>query len=158
MRYYLAGPVDFNTDGTDWKGQLKDWCKHHPGIVLFDPDTFSFGSISQPVSEYIHDINMSAIKHSDAIVARWMKGQISVGTPMELYFGLTIRKPIILITDMIQESVYINYVANKSRCATSLDQAYGEILRFDKMRSDEIAKMAEGTSEIREILCKGIEA
>jgi len=132
MRCYLAGPVDFHKNETDWKTQLKEWCKQHTGIVLFDPDTFAFGSITQPVSEYIHDVNMSAIRHSDAIVARWMKGQISVGTPMELYYSLTIRKPIILITDMAQESVYINYVANKSKLVTSVDQAYGEILRFDR--------------------------
>lgn len=147
MRYYLAGPIDFDEEKikTDWKTQLKEWCKQHPGIVLFDPDTFAFGSITKPVSEFIHDVNMSAIDHCDAIVARWMSGQMSVGTPMELYYATTIRKPIILITNMAKDSVYLNYVANKCfTVVSSIDQGYGAILRFDKEQYEQ-QRMLQGS-------------
>ena len=133
MKYYLAGPVDFHKEETDWKTKFKKWCKQHSNIVLFDPDTFAFGSITKTVSEYIHDVNMSAIDHCDAIIARWMKGQVSVGTPMELYYAYTIRKPIILITDMAADSVYINFIANKCfSVVSSVDQGYDAILKFEK--------------------------
>ena len=137
---YLAGPIDYHPGETDWKKTLKSYCQKHDNILLFDPDTYSFGKITRDVSKYIHDVNMEAILKADVVVARMMQGQVSIGTPIELYFALLNRKSIILITDMADTSVYINYIGHNSRVVVStVEEAYGQMLSFEKDRLEYIA-------------------
>ena len=156
---YLAGPIDYHPGEGNWKMQLKNFCQKHDNILLYDPDTFSFGKITRDVSKYIHDVNMHAINEADVVIARWMKGQISVGTPMELYYAMLQRKAIILITDMMDTSVYINFIGHNSRVVVSnIEEAYGQMLSYERDRLDTISgnnestKIAEGMACIAESL------
>jgi nucleoside 2-deoxyribosyltransferase len=137
MIWYLAGPIDFDKDRDiqSWKQKLKELCKNSGrcnNILLFDPDTYSFNKITSDISTYIHDVNMAAIDHADGLIVRWMSGQISVGTPIELYYAIQQHKKIILVTDMVNSSVYINFIANHSTVVVKdVDKAYGEMLRWE---------------------------
>ena len=133
MIYYLAGPIDFVSSKESWKDELKRACdgvKYE--IVLFDPDTYFFTKLGKQTSEYIHDVNMFAIERADALVVRWMKGQISVGTPMELYYAVQKGKYLILITDMADVSVYINFVASFGVVVPDMHSAFSAMCQFEE--------------------------
>jgi nucleoside 2-deoxyribosyltransferase len=135
MIYYLAGPIDLVSKEEDknWKDELKDVCKGiRHNIVFFDPTTYFFTKLDDATSTYIHDVNMYAIDEADALICRWMTGKISVGTPMELYYAIQRRKHIILITDMADQSVYINYVSNRGTVVPDINSAYRAICEFEE--------------------------
>jgi len=115
MRIYLAGPIDMVVDrGADWRDTLKKNMNGNKSVVFFDPVVpYHFNGITPSISAYIHDINMFALYESDVVVARIMKDQVSIGTPIELYEAIKKNKPIILITDM-DTSVYMNYIGSRS--------------------------------------------
>jgi nucleoside 2-deoxyribosyltransferase len=116
MNIYLAGPIDFEKDkGSDWRNELKELFKERKSILLFDPVApYSFCSVDKSMSNFIYQVNMRAIDYCDVMVARMMRGQVSVGTPIELHYAIDEGVPIILCTDMA-DSVYMNYIANKSK-------------------------------------------
>ncbi|KKM15448.1 hypothetical protein LCGC14_1695970 [marine sediment metagenome] len=135
MIWYLCGSIDYAKDSTSWKEEFKALCKNSglSNILLYDPDTFAFNKITFEISEYIHDINMAAIDHADGLIARWMSGQISVGSPIELYYAVQHHKKIILITDMADSSVYMNFIAAHSTVVVEdVNKAYGEILKLEQ--------------------------
>ena len=81
------------------------------------------------MSAYIHDVNLVALEQASAVVARLMKGQTSVGTPIELYIAAKMCKPIILITDM-DESVYMTYVSRNAIRVSSVHDAHVEMIKM----------------------------
>jgi len=132
MNYYLCGPVDFAGGDKSWKQALKELCKNHRDILLFDPDTYTFNVINERISNYIYNVNMGAIDYADALIARWMHGQVAVGTPIELFYAIQHEKAIILITDMAETSVYLNYIASRCHFVTpNLNEVYGELLKLE---------------------------
>jgi len=147
MKYYLAGPVDFHPEERTWKDELKKMCKENTGIILFDPDSFSFGTITREVSDYIHDVNMQALNRADVLVVKWISKFKGVGTIIELYHAVQIGKPIVLITDMMETSVYLNYIGNRSNVVSDLNGAYGVMLKFE----NEKAKLREHHTLLRGI-------
>ncbi|MCK5611398.1 nucleoside 2-deoxyribosyltransferase [Candidatus Pacearchaeota archaeon] len=132
MIFYLAGPIDFELDkGSSWREELKEFCGNNKNVAFFDPVTpYKFVGITPQISEYIFDMNMHAIDHADAVIARIMKGQATIGTPIEIYYAHIHNKPIILISNM-EESVYINYFASKCIFVKDINEAYREILKFE---------------------------
>lgn len=113
---YLAGPIDYEEDkGASWKERLLDIHSGDPtasDIGFFDPQApFKCGTIDKDMAEFIHDVNMKAMEKSDIIVCRFVKGQTSVGTPIELYMGKLTEKPMFIITDM-KDSVYMKYISS----------------------------------------------
>ena len=134
MKYYLAGAIDFEKDsGASWRDELKKLCKSIPRAVFFDPVLpYSFNSITIEAATYIHNINMVALREADCIVARIVKGQTVVGTPIEIYDSVVHHQTIILITDMV-ESVYIRYMSSKSRAVVgTIQEAYDEMIKFEE--------------------------
>jgi nucleoside 2-deoxyribosyltransferase len=137
MRFYLAGPIDFEADkGSGWRDELKGLVDtkikdvHTREIVLFDPVApYCFSRVSPDMSAYIHDVNLVALEQASAVVARLMKGQISIGTPIELYVAARMGKPIILITDM-DESVYMTYVSRGAVRAANVREAFIEMIKL----------------------------
>jgi len=146
MIYYLAGPIDYEKDkGTSWREELKNFCSVNKNIAFFDPVTpYKFVGLTPQISEYIFDMNMHAIDHADAVVVRIMKGQASIGTPIEIYYAHIHKKPVILISDM-EESVYINYFASKCIFVCDINEAYREILSLENRNCD---PNAEGNQTI----------
>jgi hypothetical protein len=61
-----------------------------------------------------------------------MKGQASIGTPIELHYATELGKNVILITDMLDKSAYMVYYANLPLCVVvdSIDDAFSEILNM----------------------------
>jgi nucleoside 2-deoxyribosyltransferase len=137
MRYYLAGPIDYEDDrGTQWRDELRGLCEMHAEMAFFDPvSPYHFNSITDKVAQYIHDVNMVALRGADAVVARLMKNQVSVGTPIELYYAIEHKKPIILITDMVN-SVYIRYIGISGKLVSNLNEAYREMLVLEKEQKE----------------------
>lgn len=141
MNWYMAGPIDYEQDQT-WKDKLIEMCKGHEDTLLFDPNTYHFKRSTPAMAKYIHDINMIAVKYSDGVVAHWMKNQVSVGTPVELYYAFKLQRPVILVTDMM-ESVYLQYIGLgvDTTVVSNLTEAYGAILKAEskfkeKMRAN----------------------
>lgn len=113
---YLAGPIDYEKDnGSSWKKELLNIHNDDPSgsdIGFFDPFApFKFVNIDDDIANFIHDVNMKAMEKSDIIVCKLMKGQTSIGTPIELYVGKLTKKPMFIITDM-KDSVYMKYVSS----------------------------------------------
>jgi nucleoside 2-deoxyribosyltransferase len=139
MIWYLAGPIDFGNEKS-WKEELKRLIKlsnECDNVLLFDPDTYNFNKITPSISKYIHDVNMAAIDYANGIICKWMSGQISVGTPIELYYAIQKRKSIILITDMDKSSIYVNYISNESAAVVkSIEAAYDAIIKLEQPKND----------------------
>lgn len=132
MNYYLAGPVDMATDrGIGWRAQLKELCKANNDIVFFDPAaSFFLNRVRPGVAKYIHDVDMFALDHADAVVARMMKGDISIGTPIEIYRAQEHGKPLILMSDM-DESIYVSYIGRRAVVVRDIHKLYGTILQLE---------------------------
>lgn len=138
MIYYLASPIDYCENQGGWKEDLKSLCKIHDEILLFDPYApYTFTKSNKEMAKYIHDMNMLAIMHGNAVVARMMTGQTSIGTPIELYYALKINKPVILITDM-EKSVYMQYIGLHATVVKDVNQAYGKMLELEKTMKEGI--------------------
>jgi hypothetical protein len=137
MRFYLAGPIDYVEDnGTGWRGELKALVDtkikdaQTRDVVLFDPVVpYCFSRVTPDMATYLHDVNLVALEKASGIVARLMKGQVSVGTPIELYLAARLNKPIILITDM-DESVYMTYVGRNAVRVSNVREAYIEMIKL----------------------------
>ena len=115
MKIYLAGPIDLDESGEDWRSILKDRLNQED-VIIFDPMLpYTFKNVNSNTAEYIHDINMAALDSADIMLVRWMKDQVSVGVPIELYYAAKKSKiPIFMITDMANKSIYIDYSLNMS--------------------------------------------
>ena len=148
MIWYLAGAIDYEEDkGSTWREELKKRVQQsYPeigSVVFFDPVTpYMFNKTDEAAATYIHDMNMQAIDRADGIIARIMKGQTVVGTPIELYYTILKRKPIILLTDM-EESVYIRYIRAHSIIADDLSHIVDLITQFNKERAEFEEKLRE---------------
>ena len=137
MRFYLAGPIDFEADkGSGWRDELKELVDQKVKdaqtreVVLFDPVApYCFSRVSPDMSAYIHDVNLVALEQASAVVARLMKGQTSIGTPIELYVAARMCKPIILITDM-DESVYMTYISRGAIRVSNVREAFIEMIKM----------------------------
>ena len=146
MNVYLAGPIDLVDDkGKGWRDELIELCKGHHTVLLYSPQTpFSFSRATPDISKFIHDVNMEALNRCDAIVARLMRNQASVGTPIEIYEAVTkLRKPTVVVTDMA-DSVYMQYIGIYGHLVKDINEAYGMILKLDKKHEDHKARFAEG--------------
>jgi nucleoside 2-deoxyribosyltransferase len=137
MICYLAGPIDFNDmSANNWKTELRNKCNKasfgSESILLFDPDIYKFSKLSVDISKFIYKLNSRAIEMSDIIIMRLMKGQASIGTPIELHYATELGKNVILITDMLDKSAYMVYYANLPLCVVvdSIDDAFSEILNM----------------------------
>lgn len=125
----MASPIDYEADkGKGWKEELLFLCKNDRSIGFYDPFApYHFNNVDDHIATYIHDINMAALERADGVVCRYMKGQASVGTPIEIYHVMN-DKPIVIITDML-DSVYLRYICT-GRCVEivrDVPQAYGKI-------------------------------
>ena len=145
MRVYLAGPIDYEKDkGTSWRVEIKGiQVKAGKEYVFFDPVTpYYFTAVTSDVSQYIHDINMVALCEADVVVARLMKGQTSVGTPIELYEAIKRQISIILITDM-DDSVYMKYIGIGAKVVGTIAEAIDELgkMELTKIREEPLVCM-----------------
>jgi len=145
MKYYLAGPIDHEKDlGKGWRNKFKtmfDW--QYSDIIFFDPVApYHFTSVTPKISTYIYNINMKALEQADAIIARLVKGQISIGTPIELYHAIEWNMPIFLLTD-IEKSIYMSYIMNQScTVVRDLKSLHKAILQYE-MKCKSVCKDEE---------------
>jgi nucleoside 2-deoxyribosyltransferase len=144
---YLAGPIDYEKDkGSSWKKELLDLCEDNKNIGFFDPfAAFKFNKVDQEMAVYVHDVNMIALEKSDILVGRLMRGQASVGTPIEFYQVLN-RKPMLIMTDMA-ESVYMQYIANHATFVDDINKLYGSLLKMAGAMEEQKARMRCGPAE-----------
>jgi len=147
MICYLAGPIDYEADqGKGWRGDLKKLCEGNRDIAFFDPYApYKFGNITDKVASYIHDVNMMAMERADCVVGRMMKGQTSVGTPIEFYQSLR-RKPVIIWTDM-GESVYMKYIGVHAILVKDINELYGTILKTSTRMEEREAQFRVGPAD-----------
>jgi len=165
MIFYLAGPIDLTSDkGKGWREEFKELCVQDNNILLFDPvSPYSmFGNIDTKIAEYIYTVNMRSIDYADCIIARMMRGQSSIGTPIELYYAIEHKKPIILITDM-EESIYMKYIGSCSRIIVNdVYNAHLEMIKMIeeyehcKQKSDELLDKIANLKKEAPNLCKRI--
>lgn len=148
---YLAGPIDYEKDkGSSWKEDLLKLCEINPDIGFFDPFApFKFKKVNQEMSIYLHDINMAALDRADILVGRLMRGQTSVGTPIEFYHAMH-RKPMIIWTDM-EESVYMQYIGVKAHFVKDMNELYGALIRAASKMEDDKAKLRCAQDEMSKL-------
>jgi nucleoside 2-deoxyribosyltransferase len=148
MIVYLAGPVDYEEDkGKGWREEIIKLCEGHRTLLLYSPQApFSFSKATPEISKYIHDVNMAAMHHADMVVAKLMRKQASVGTPIELYeTAVRQKKPVVVITDMA-DSVYMQYIGIYGHLVNNINEAYGLILKTENKREEHLAKFRSGTN------------
>jgi len=138
---YLAGPIDYEKDkGVTWKQELMDLCENNNNIGFFDPFTaFKFNKVDQEMAVYVHDVNMMALEKSDILVGRLMRGQASVGTPIEFYHMMN-RKHMLIMTDMA-DSVYMQYIGTQATFVNNINNLYGKLLKLVSTIEDGRNKM-----------------
>ena len=117
---YLAGPIDFLTDGQRSDAcalaiRLKAEAKKHlleSSYWVFDPaDAWSAGAGSAP-TELVQDINMDAVEKCDIMVAVLVRGVLSVGTVLEIQHAASMipSKKVVVIGDLGTNSVAMAYL------------------------------------------------
>lgn len=131
---YLAGPIDFDKKESNWKDDVKQRCKAKRNLLLFDPDIYIFNNVTSSISKFIYELNCHAIELSDVLMIRLMKDQASVGTPIEIHYAAKLDKKLILITDMLFDSVYINYYANLPQCISAKSVEEGCDVLFELIK------------------------
>jgi nucleoside 2-deoxyribosyltransferase len=129
MICYLAGPIDYEDDkGASWKSELIDSLKYNSNIGFYDPYApFKFNKIDADISKYIFNVNMAAINNADLVVARLNRRQISIGTPIELYYAMENHKKLVVLTD-IDASVYMAYIGTRSKIVRNMSELNDHIL------------------------------
>ncbi len=149
MIIYLAGPVDYKEqNGENWKDKFRELCSENNQFLMFDPELcYSFSKITDKAAQYIHDINLIALKQANIIVCKWMKGQVSVGTPIELYIAQRAKIPTIFVTDMI-DSVYIRHIGLTATIVDSVDKAYGSMLKVFRELEERRTQLSGGENVV----------
>ena len=150
MNVYLSGPIDLVSDhGSGWRDDVKRHFKDNKSILFFDPvSPYVFNGIDRAKSDYIVKTNVAAINECDLVAIRMMKDQVSIGTPVEMYQALVIKKPFVICTDM--ESVYMTYfiaralevVDNTERLCTAILNAEIQT-RIKKEKEEQSKEMNE---------------
>jgi len=148
---YLAGPIDYESDkGAAWKDALMGLCSSNDNIGFFDPySAFKFNNIDKKMAVYIHNINMIALESADIIVGKLMKGQSSIGTPIEFYRTMN-KKPMVIMTDMA-DSVYMQYIGTQAILVDDMHKLYNSLLEMVESVSGNNNEMVEASSILSKI-------
>lgn len=96
---YLAGPIDAVTraDAMGWRDQVSGILARQD-IATYNPcAAFAGGSLL--TADVIDKINRTAIQSCDAVLARMTEKAPSVGTPREIEFAVSLRKPVVVWAD-----------------------------------------------------------
>lgn len=103
MFVYLAHPIDL-ASRTSWLGSVLVGLSQlmvDAGIGAFRPGE---AYLAQPSdnrhAKYIQELNNIAIHQADGLVAVLVKDVPTLGTPVEIEFALSMRKPVVIFTDI----------------------------------------------------------
>ena len=145
---YMAGPIDYMEDkGTGWRDELVKLCAESPQIAVNDITFFNpylpykIGKVTIETAQYVHDVNLAALKKANILVGKLMKGQTSVGTPIEFYAVMG-KIPMIIMTDL-EESVYMKYIGMKATFVKDINEMCLALSKIAEQFTNPNAKLAQ---------------